>query len=62
MAVSLSALRAGRLFPPGYLSGTHFCYRLSRLQGHIAAGKIRSIEEHPITSSGIEPPMFRPVA
>jgi hypothetical protein len=27
------------------ISGTHFCYRLSRPQGHSAAGKIRSIEK-----------------
>jgi hypothetical protein len=25
--------------------GTHFCWRLSRLQGHSAAGRIRSIEK-----------------
>lgn len=24
--------------------GTHFCYRVSRNQGHIAAGKIKSLK------------------
>jgi hypothetical protein len=32
-------------FTPRKISGTHFCQRLSRPQGHIAAGKIRSIEK-----------------
>jgi hypothetical protein len=45
MAVRLSDLRAGRAFPPRNLPGTHFCYRLSRPQGHSAAGRIRSIEK-----------------
>jgi hypothetical protein len=45
MAVRLSALRAGRPLPPRKIPGTHFCYRMSRLQGHSAAGKIRSIEK-----------------
>jgi len=26
----LSALHTGRLYPPGGIPGTHFCYRLSR--------------------------------
>ena len=26
--------------PPGIIPGTHFCYRLSRPQGHSAAGRI----------------------
>ena len=26
--------------PPGNIPGTHFCWMLSRLQGHSAAGKI----------------------
>jgi hypothetical protein len=29
-----SAPRTGRLYPPGNIPGTHFCYRLSRPQGH----------------------------
>jgi len=34
--VRLSALRTGHLYP----LGTHFSYRLSRPQGHSAAGRI----------------------
>jgi hypothetical protein len=45
MAVRLSALRVGRHLPPRKFPGTHFCYSLSRPQGHSAAGRIRSIEE-----------------
>jgi len=41
-AVMLSALRTGRLYPPGNIPGTHFCWRLSRPQGHSAAGRIMS--------------------
>jgi hypothetical protein len=36
MAVSLSALRAGRTFARRKIPGTHFCYRLSRPQGYNA--------------------------
>ena len=36
----LSALRTGRLYPPGNTSGTHFRYRLSRPQGHGVIGRI----------------------
>ena len=32
--VRLSALCTGRLYPQGNIPGTHFCYRLSRPQGH----------------------------
>jgi len=39
--------------PPGNIPGTHFCYRLSRPQGHSAAGRIMSINI-PMTLSGIE--------
>jgi hypothetical protein len=45
MAMRLSALRAGRTLPPRKISGTHFCWRLSRPHGHSAAGRVRSIEE-----------------
>ena len=38
----MSALRTGRLYPPGNIPGTHFCYRLSRPQSHSAAGRIMS--------------------
>ena len=42
--VSLSALRTGRLYPPGDIPGTHLCERLSQPQGHIAAGRIMSMK------------------
>jgi hypothetical protein len=42
--VSLSALCTGRLYPPGYTPGTHFCWRLSRSQGHSATGRIMSMK------------------
>jgi hypothetical protein len=45
MAARLSALPSGRPFIPQNIPGTHFCKRLSRLQGHSAAGRIRSIEK-----------------
>jgi hypothetical protein len=45
MAVRMSALRAGRPLPPRKIPGTHLCQRLSRPQGHSAAGRIRSIEK-----------------
>jgi hypothetical protein len=40
----LSALRTGRLYPPGKTPGTHFCCRLSRPQGHSATGRITSVK------------------
>ena len=30
--------------PPGNTPGTHFCWRLSRLQGHSATGRIMSLK------------------
>jgi len=42
--VRLSALRTDRLYPPGNISGTHFCKRLSQPQGHSAAGRIMSMK------------------
>jgi hypothetical protein len=45
MVVRLSALRAGRTFPPRKIPGAHFCYRLSRRQDHGATGRIRLIEK-----------------
>jgi hypothetical protein len=45
MAISLSALGAGRSLPPRKIPGTYFCQRLSRPRGHNAAGRIRSIEK-----------------
>jgi hypothetical protein len=41
MKVVRSALRTGRLHPPGNIPGTYFCWRLSRLQGHSAAGTMK---------------------
>jgi hypothetical protein len=38
--VRLSALRTGRLFPPGNIPDTHFCWRRPRPQDHSAAGRI----------------------
>ena len=52
-----SALRTGRLYPPGNAPGTHFCSRLSRLQGHNAIGRILWL-----TPAWIEPATFRFVA
>jgi hypothetical protein len=40
----MSALRTGRLYPPGRIPGTHFCQRLSRPQGHNATGRIKSLK------------------
>ena len=42
--VWLSAIRTGRIYPPGKIPGTDFCQRLSRPLGHSAAGKIKSIK------------------
>ena len=42
--VRLSALRTGRLYPPGNIPGTHFCQRLSQPRGHSAAGRIISMK------------------
>ena len=47
--------------PPGNAPGTHFCYRLSRPQGHSAIGRILSMK-NPLTLAGIEPATFRFVA
>ena len=41
--VKLSALRTGRLYPPGDIPGIHFCYRLSRHQGRVKDGSIKSV-------------------
>jgi hypothetical protein len=42
--VRLSSLRTSRLYPPGDVPGTHFCYRLSQPQGHSATGRIKSMK------------------
>ena len=43
--VRLAAISTCRLYPPGNIPGTHFCYRLSQPQGHSVAVKI---SVHPI--------------
>ena len=53
----LSTLRTGRPYPPGDTAGTHFFQRLSRSQGHSAAGRIKSMK-NPVTPSGKEPAAF----
>jgi hypothetical protein len=45
MVVRLSTLRTGRPLHPRKIPGAHFCERLSRPQGHNAAGRIRPIEK-----------------
>jgi hypothetical protein len=40
--VGLGVLRIGRLHPPRYIPGTHFCYRVTQTHGHNAAGSIKS--------------------
>jgi hypothetical protein len=62
MSARLSALRAGRPpFTTRKIPCTHFCWRLSRSQGHCGAGRIRSIV-NPVTSSEIETATSRLVA
>jgi len=53
------SLRRRPLLPPGNAPGTHFCYRLSRPQGHSAIGKILCEWKFPMTPAGIEPATFR---
>ena len=53
--VRLSAPRSSRIYPPGNIPGTHFCWRLSQIQGNNAAGRIMSPSE-------IEPVTLRVVA
>jgi hypothetical protein len=45
-----------------YIKCFNACRGKSRPQGHIAAGRIRSIEKNPMTSSGIESSTFRLVS
>jgi hypothetical protein len=45
--------------PPGNAPGTHFCYRLSRSQGHSAIGSILCKWKISITPAGIKPTTFR---
>jgi len=48
----LTALRTGRIYPPGDTPGTHFCYRLS--PPHSVAGRIIQ-QKIPVIPSVIEP-------
>ena len=41
--VRLSSLSAGRLYPPGNIPGTHFCWRLIQPKCHNVAGRIMSM-------------------
>jgi len=41
---SLSALRTGRIYPPGNIPGAYFCQKLSRPQCQSAAGRIVSMK------------------
>jgi len=41
---SLSGPRMCHLHPAGNIPGTHFCFRLNRQQGHIAAGRAMSMK------------------
>jgi hypothetical protein len=43
--VEVVSIMSRALFIPRKIPGSHFCYRLSRPQGHSAAGRIRSIEK-----------------
>jgi hypothetical protein len=40
----LSALRTGRLYFSGKISGSYICYRLNLPQGHSATGRIRPMK------------------
>jgi len=50
------------LLTPGNAPGTHFCYRLSRPQGHSAIWRILYQWKLPMTPDGIEPATVRFVA
>jgi hypothetical protein len=51
--VRLLALGNGRLYLPGDIPGTPFCYKLSRLLGYIVACRIESVKDsnYPIGES-----------
>jgi hypothetical protein len=56
--VRLSALRTGRLHPPGNTAGTHFCYMLSQHQNHSAVGRFLLMKNSSDTIR-IKPATFR---
>jgi hypothetical protein len=47
--VRLSVICTGCLYPPGNISGTHFCQRLSRPQGHKVTERIMSMKNSSAT-------------
>jgi hypothetical protein len=59
--VGFSALRTGRLYPPGNIPGTHFCQRLSQPQDIVRPEGLCQWKI-PMTPSGIELATFRLVA
>jgi hypothetical protein len=61
MAVKFAAVHACRALPPGRFLVLISVKRLSKLQGHSVAGRIKSIEDS-ITSPGFELATFLLVA
>jgi hypothetical protein len=62
MAVRLSGLSADRALLTRKIPGTHFCWRLTKPQGHSAAGsKTSTGKKNPNTSLYIKPATFRVV-
>jgi len=53
----LSTVSSGNHYPPGNISGNHFCQWLNRPHGHSAAERIKSMQI-PVTSSEIETGVF----
>ena len=51
----LSSLLTSRLYPPGIISGTHFCSRLHQPQGHRADGRIMSMKNLKFRESNLRP-------
>jgi hypothetical protein len=62
MMERLSVLRAGNALSSETSCDTYFCYRLSKPQVHIAAGRIGKLKKNSITSSGLEPATFQLLA
>jgi hypothetical protein len=59
--VRLSALRTVRLYSPGNIAGTHFCYRLSNLRVVVLPEGLCQFKI-PVKPSGIKPATFQLVA
>jgi hypothetical protein len=63
MAVRLSALCAGRVFPLRIIPGTHLCYRLSQTEGRSAVGSGHRndlYESQIILAADLRYPFIRP--